>query len=302
MTLLNPIISVLMPVYNGERFIKESIESILSQTFTDFEFIIVDDCSSDTSSNIIMSYDDPRIKFFSNKNNIGQTKSLNKGISLATGKYIARIDQDDLYKKSHLSKKIKIVSKFNFDVIGNWSFGINQKNKIIKRIEHPLENQQIKDSLIISQPFTHSALFIKRSSLIKVNKYPENIQISMDYALLVNLAKHDSTFHNIPEYLSFIRYHEKSTSFKNKFKIEKEIFYIQKKTKFFNSKVKIYKAIQFYRILRLCKFLPKNFSEVSKILKNELRLSYAFHFIYILILILFKSNKVIIPTRLTKIQ
>jgi len=302
MTLLKPTISVLMPVYNGELFLKETIESVLAQSFTDFEYIIIDDCSSDLSSEIILSYKDPRIKFFSNKNNIGQTKTLNKGISIALGKYIARIDQDDLFDEDQLLKKTQIISKFDLDVVGNWSFGINQKNKIIKRIEHPLENNQIKSALIISQPFTHSSLFIKKRSLIEVNKYPEDIKICMDYALLVNLAIHGCTFYNIPEYLSLIRYHDRSTSLKNKYNIEKETFYIQKKTKSFNLKIKIYKAIQFYRLIRLTWFLPKNFSDVFSILKKEIRLTYAFHFIYIIILILLRSKKVIIPTNLIKVK
>ena len=91
-----PKVTVLMSVYNSEKFLRESINSILEQTFKDFEFLIINDGSTDSSREIILSYNDPRITLFDNKNNIGLTKSLNKGLDLAKGEYIARQDADDI--------------------------------------------------------------------------------------------------------------------------------------------------------------------------------------------------------------
>jgi glycosyltransferase involved in cell wall biosynthesis len=91
-----PQISVLMPVYNAERFLKEAIDSILWQTFTDFEFIIIDDCSTDSSPEILQSYTDPRIRLFRNEKNLGISATLNRGIELARAPLIARMDADDV--------------------------------------------------------------------------------------------------------------------------------------------------------------------------------------------------------------
>jgi glycosyltransferase involved in cell wall biosynthesis len=99
-----PKISVIMSVYNNESYLKDSIESILKQTYKNFEFIITDDCSTDKSASIISDYDesDERINFIKNKKNIGLTKSLNKMIDLARGEYIARMDGDDIAKKKQI--------------------------------------------------------------------------------------------------------------------------------------------------------------------------------------------------------
>ena len=91
-----PKISVIMPAYNAEQYISEAIESILGQTFADFEFIIIDDGSSDSTSGIIASYKDSRIRYFRNEKNLGIVGALNRGLALAAGEYIARMDADDI--------------------------------------------------------------------------------------------------------------------------------------------------------------------------------------------------------------
>ena len=91
----SPKISVIMTAYNKENYIKEAIESILNQTFKDFEFLIINDASTDNSKEIILSYKDPRIRYFENKKNMGVARTLNRGLRLAKGKYIARMDADD---------------------------------------------------------------------------------------------------------------------------------------------------------------------------------------------------------------
>ena len=105
----SPLVTVLMPVYNGEKYIYESILSIINQTFDDFEFLIIDDCSKDNSINIIKSFHDKRLRLEKNKKNIGQTLTLNKGLELARGKFIARIDQDDISANNRLECQIKFL-------------------------------------------------------------------------------------------------------------------------------------------------------------------------------------------------
>jgi len=91
-----PKISVIMPVYNSEKYLREAMDSILNQTFPDFEFIILDDGSTDSSPAIVAGYDDPRIRFYQNERNMGVAATLNRGLDLATGEYIARMDGDDI--------------------------------------------------------------------------------------------------------------------------------------------------------------------------------------------------------------
>ena len=114
----SPKISVLMPVYNAEKFLKEAIDSILNQTFKDFEFLIINDASTDNSKKISLFYKDPRIKYFENKKNLGVAKTLNKGLRLAKGKYIARMDADDIslpnrfklqYEKLKIDRNLVII-------------------------------------------------------------------------------------------------------------------------------------------------------------------------------------------------
>lgn len=115
-----PAISVLMPVYNSEKYLNEAIESILNQTFVDFEFIIINDASNDNSENIIESYQDSRIKYFKNEKNLGVAKTLNKGLKLAQGKYIARMDSDDISLPERLYKQFKFMEVYNdIDVCGS---------------------------------------------------------------------------------------------------------------------------------------------------------------------------------------
>ena len=103
-----PKVSVVMSAYNGERYLREAVESILNQTFNDFEFIIIDDGSTNSTGQILSSYaaQDPRIVLIRNRENIGLTKSLNKGLALARGEYIARMDADDVSLPNRFSEQV----------------------------------------------------------------------------------------------------------------------------------------------------------------------------------------------------
>ncbi len=100
-----PHLTVLMPVYNAEKFLGEAIESILNQTFTDFEFLIIDDGSTDSTIKIIESYTDSRIRLFKNQENLGISATLNKGIEMASTELIARMDADDISYSSRIQKQ-----------------------------------------------------------------------------------------------------------------------------------------------------------------------------------------------------
>lgn len=132
----NPKISVLMPVFNAEKFLKEAIDSILNQTFADFEFIIINDGSTDNSEKIIMSYDDNRIRYYKNKKNLGVARTLNKGLKLAKGKYIARMDADDISLPTRLEHQYNLLKNDKKLIIVFTSCSwIDEKGEIISRLK-----------------------------------------------------------------------------------------------------------------------------------------------------------------------
>jgi glycosyltransferase involved in cell wall biosynthesis len=110
-----------MPVYNGSKHLSDAVDSILTQTYTNFEFLIIDDASTDNSFEILKSYKDDRIRLIKNEKNIGLSASLNKGLNLALGKYIARMDQDDISLPNRLEKQIEYFKEHNdICVLGSW--------------------------------------------------------------------------------------------------------------------------------------------------------------------------------------
>jgi glycosyltransferase involved in cell wall biosynthesis len=129
-----PAISVLMPVYNAERFLAVAIESILQQTFTDFEFLIIDDCSTDKSAEIIHSYPDPRIRYYRNDTNLGISATLNKGIELASAPLVARMDADDISYPERLQTQYDFIRE-NPDgaLYSCWVKVVNQDGRFIRQ-------------------------------------------------------------------------------------------------------------------------------------------------------------------------
>lgn len=140
---ISPKVSVVMSVYNGEKYLPETIDSILNQTFKDFEFIIINDGSTDKTAKILTSYDDPRIRIF-NQENMGLTKSLNRAISLAKGEYIARMDADDISYPERLKKQVDYLNK-NPDIglVGSKYIRIDKRGRKIDEINVPIGTDNI---------------------------------------------------------------------------------------------------------------------------------------------------------------
>jgi hypothetical protein len=129
----SPVMTVLMPVYNAELFLREAMDSILHQTFTDFEFLIIDDGSTDSSVNIIQSYTDPRIRFIKNERNLGISLTLNKGIELAKAELIARMDADDISYPDRLQKQYDyMMAHPDCGMLSTWARVISQDKKFIR--------------------------------------------------------------------------------------------------------------------------------------------------------------------------
>jgi glycosyltransferase involved in cell wall biosynthesis len=182
---MKALISIIMSVYNGERYLKESINSILSQSYKCFEFIIIDDFSSDDTLKIIESFNDPRIIIIRNKSNIGLPASLNKGVKLSSGKYIARQDDDDISEYDRLQKQLDFMQKSgNINLVFCRFDLFDGLGKIYGSESKCYENGDIVSSLQEKlDPLAHGAVMVKKESLIKVKCYDERFIYSQDYEL-----------------------------------------------------------------------------------------------------------------------
>jgi glycosyltransferase involved in cell wall biosynthesis len=209
---VNPLISVLMPVYNGQQYLAEAIESILNQTYKHFELLLLDDGSSDNSERIIKDFNDSRIVYVKNETNKGLIYTLNRGIGLAKGIFIARMDADDVSIATRFEKQIEEFKKDEKLVIcGSFikTFG-NGTEEYISHI--PVTNAQIMSSIFFVCPFAHPSVMIKKESLLQLNEfYREDYKHSEDYDLWSRLVFVGNS-KNIPEFLLNYRVHDKQVS------------------------------------------------------------------------------------------
>jgi glycosyltransferase involved in cell wall biosynthesis len=176
-------ITVLMPVYNGEKYLREAIDSIFNQTFTDFEFLIVDDGSTDNSVEIINSYQNSRINLVKNDKNEGLVYTLNRGLSLAKGEYIARMDCDDISLPERLKKQIDFLdSNSEIAVVGTWIKVINEKEEPQTTWQYPLKPLEIQWNLYFSiHSRTEQKITLPEFNIVgiffRILKYHESDQV-----------------------------------------------------------------------------------------------------------------------------
>lgn len=209
-----PIISVVMSVYNGEKYLDEAIQSILTQTYKDFEFIIINDGSTDKSLEIIEKYkkNDERIVLISRENK-GLIASLNEGIEKAKGKYIARMDADDICLPSRFEEQFHLMEKENIDICGCHYAMINKKGKYIDTIYTPLNNDSLFLYIILAVPFAHGSAMIKKEFLSKNNlKYGQNAKYAEDKSLWCSMFNRYAKFANVDKVLFEYREFNQSLS------------------------------------------------------------------------------------------
>ncbi len=196
----NTKVTVLMSVYNGEKYLREAVDSILNQTFKDFEFIIINDGSTDKTLKILNSYNDPRMKIINNKKNIGLTRSLNKGLSIAKGEYIARQDSDDISMPERLEKQVDFLERNKtVGLIGTYSYIINGKGRILYKSKSS-RSEDISKNLIRGNVFAHGSVMFRKFLLEKVGAYREEFKTSQDYDLWLRLIEITKAF-RISEFL-----------------------------------------------------------------------------------------------------
>lgn len=200
-----PSVSVIMGVFNGEDFLRESLESILQQSFCDFELIVINDGSTDRSLEILSEYKDQRLKIINNKKNLGLTCSLNIGIDNAVGKYIARQDADDRSCRSRLEMQVRYLNE-NEEVglVGSWVGFIGDKGDWIKEWRTPISHEEIVAGLQVGSCFAHGAVMMRREVVKKVGGYDPYFRYSQDYDLWLRLI-HETRMANIPMVLYELR-------------------------------------------------------------------------------------------------
>ena len=184
-----PQISVVMSVYNGEKYLHEAIDSILDQTSTDFEFIIIDDGSTDDSAEIINLYSDNRIKLIQQENK-GLAAALNEGIKIAKGKYIARMDADDISEPDRFDVQFQYMEENpRCVVVGSLSNIISKDGDFLYLEERSTDKSELKKTLPNDTPFAHGSGFMRASALHSVGGYKEQMRFSQDVLLWIDLAE-----------------------------------------------------------------------------------------------------------------
>lgn len=207
---MNPRISVILSVYNGGKYIKEAVESILNQTFKDFEFIIIDDGSTDTTASVLDSFKDPRIIRLVNKNNIGLVQSLNKGLHVASGEFVARMDADDMSVSDRFEKQIDFLEKHpDVGVLGTAMQQVDAKGKILSVFQSPEKHDDILYRMLFDTALAHATVMMRKDVVMQAGGYdPKFIHVE-DTELWSRLIL-KTKFANLPEALYIRRLHKNS--------------------------------------------------------------------------------------------
>ncbi len=200
-----PKVSVLMPVYNGEHYLNQAVDSILHQSFTDFEFLIINDGSTDRTVDILHSYRDPRIRILHNDRNLGLIETLNKGLAFARGVFIARMDCDDISLPERLAEQVTVMeSTPEIGVCGTWARLIDERGEFAGILKMPA-GRELQSLYWRPSPFIHPTCMI-RASLVKEEHYNPQFKHAEDYELWMRLSR-KTGFYNIPRYLFLYRVH-----------------------------------------------------------------------------------------------
>lgn len=280
-TVITPIISVVMSVFNGELFLKTAIESILDQNFTNFELIIVDDGSTDSSATIIRNFEDERIIFIQNGSNKGLVFSLNTAIRISKGKYIARFDADDISLSNRLEEQFNFLEKNpSVSLLGsNVQFIIN--GKLANKMKLPSSNKAAKCRLLFNTTFVHPSVML-RSCILKKYNYSPDLYPAEDYFLWTKIAQNHSIA-NLNKVLVYCRIHDNNIHLNTKEivlkKIEiiyKDIFYHTFNHLLTTENIEVHQCLCLYKR----DFTPKKNKSIMKWIKEleELnRKSKAFH-------------------------
>lgn len=214
------LVSIIMPIFNvNNNYLEKSIKSILSQTYNNFELIIVfdrhNDYTDDSTFKVIEQFnDDYRLRLFVNKERLGFTRSLNKGLMLARGEFIGRMDADDISLPTRIEEQVVLLSSGRYDIIGCWSKVIDNNEKFLSFLSPPAKWPKIRKYLLFHNPFIHSSILFKRGIISKIGLYRPDFEPSEDYEFYLRAFSEGFKGGNIPRYLHSWREHESSVMHK----------------------------------------------------------------------------------------
>ena len=195
-----------MSVYNGQDFVSEAVESVLQQSFTDFELLIIDDGSTDSTPDILHSFDAPQIRIVTNSRNLGLTRSLNKGLSRARGEFIARLDADDMAARDRLEKQVSFLNaQPDYAAVGCWCLCRSEGNPDELR-RWPVDDTSTRWLLLFRTAIPHPGLTARASAVKAVGGYDESLPYAQDYDLQCRLAR-IGRLQNLPQALIIYRRH-----------------------------------------------------------------------------------------------
>lgn len=208
----SPLVSIVMPAYNAEKYIINCIKSVLNQTYSNFEFIIVDDGSVDRTAQLAKEFVDPRIIFIAMDKNRGISAASNKGIAIAKGEYIAKMDADDDWMDNKLQLQVDFMQQNpEVGVLGTAVFSVKDGKKGLLSTA-PIQHNDCMCALLATACFYHSVVLIRKSALGS-NRYNEDYLSAEDYRLWVDLAKKGVVFANLATPLMHYNRHDNSNSF-----------------------------------------------------------------------------------------
>lgn len=206
-----PLVSVIIPCYNAERYVERAIRSIMEQTYKNLEIIIIDDCSTDSTGKIIkeLAQQDSRIVYISNTENLKVVKTVNKAIELCNGEYIARMDADDISLKDRIAKQLNfLLSNNDIDLIGGNSVCIDANDNILRfRTFYPNQHNKIIKQIPYKVTFSNPTVMGKKSFFIDLLGY-RNVEIAEDYDLWIRGMLEGKRFANLSDILIYYRIHQ----------------------------------------------------------------------------------------------
>ena len=217
-------ISVVMPVYNNEMYLQDSIESILNQTYGDFEFIIVDDSTSIQTKELLTHYaiQDRRISILTNQTNAGMYNARNKGIRAAKGKYIANMDEDDISLSNRFERQVQYLDHHpEIAVLGGQIIFVNSNGNEFQRSNYPLSPGLVRWGLIFGCQLANGLVMMHRELFSNESFYYGNSLIAEDFALWTRIGTHHKMA-NLPDYLYLYRIHGSNISIVKKSTINLE--------------------------------------------------------------------------------
>ncbi len=184
------LVSVVMATHNGSRFIREAIDSVLGQTYRNFEFIIVDDASTDNVADIVTSFEDQRIRLVYNEARLGLTKSLNRAIKLCRGEYMARIDDDDVWADNDkLERQMSFMrGREGVGVCGTQNVVIDDKGRELYRLRYESGDKAIRRQMLRRNQFPHSGVLVRHRALDRVGLYDERCRYAQDFELWLRIG------------------------------------------------------------------------------------------------------------------